>query len=222
MHPLVAAIFVGQPATLEDERGQWRSSIRRTAVSSSVEVVPEGLRGDRVTQPYHGGSGAAVCVHLLDHYRFWKEKLDLDLQPGSIGENLTLDGLMEEEVCAGDIVAVGTAILQVSGPRTPCANLARHLGRPDWVKQTVLANRTGFYLRVLQPGTVRAGDGWLLRDRLNPDASIPAINRCMYLDFHPESAECFIEAEGLADWWKEQLREKLSAKSEHWTEGMSR
>jgi MOSC domain-containing protein YiiM len=182
MQPVVAAVFVGQPATLEDDRGRWRSSIRRTAVLALVEVTLEGLRGDRVTQPYHGGPGAAVCVHLLDHYRFWNAKLGLGLAPGGMGENLTLDAILEGDVCAGDIVSVGTALFQVSGPRTPCANLARHLGHPNWVKKTVLENRTGFYLRVLEPGRIRAEDRWLLRDRLNPGASIPAINRCMYLD----------------------------------------
>ncbi len=90
------------------------------------------------------------------------------------------------------------------------------------MKQTVLANRTGFYLRVLEVGIVCVGEPWILRDRRNPGISIAAINRCMYLDFDPESAKHFVEASGLADWWKEQLREKLSAKSEHWTEGMRR
>ncbi len=173
-----------------------------------------------MTQPYHGGPGAAVCVHLLDHYRFWNAKLGLGMAPGSMGENLTLDAILEEDVCAGDIVSVGTATFQVSGPRTPCANLARHLGQADWVKRTVLENRTGFYLRVLEPGQICVGDRWLLRNRLNPDASIPAINRCMYLDFSPESAKRFMQATGLADWWKQQLQEKLEARSRHWTEGM--
>ena len=159
-------------------------------------------------------------MHLLDHYRFWNTKYGIQLAPGSVGENFTLDGVLESEVCAGDIVEVGTARFQVSGPRTPCANLARHLGRPDWVKKTVLENRTGFYLRVLGPGTVRAGNRWMLQARLNPNASIAAINRCMYLDFSPESAKLFIEADGLADWWKQQFRDKLQARLEHWTEAM--
>lgn len=222
MKPLVAAVFIGQPATLEDSRGRWQSSIRRTATSAPVEVTLEGLRGDRVTQPYHGSPGAAVCVHLLDHYRFWNAKFGLGLVPGGMGENLTLDGILESDVCAGDVIRVGTATFQVSGPRTPCANLARHIGHADWVKKTVLENRTGFYLRVLEPGRVCTGDHWLLQDRLNPCASISAINRCMYLDFNSESARHFIEAEGLADWWKQQFRDKLKTCEKHWTEGMSR
>ncbi len=221
MKPSVVGVFVGQPATLEDSHGQWQSSIRRTATFSPVEVMLRGLSGDRVTQPYHGSPGAAVCVHLLDHYRFWNAKFGLELAPGGMGENLVLDAVLENDVCAGDVIRIGTATFQVSGPRTPCANLARYIGHVDWVKKTVLENRTGFYLRVLEPGILCVGDRWLLQQRLNPSASILAINRCMYLDFDPESARRFIEADGLADWWKQQLRDKLKTRAKHWIEGMS-
>lgn len=113
----------------------------------------------------------------------------MNLGPDSVGENFTVADLTEEQVCAGDTVRVGTALLQVTGPRVPCANLARRIGRLDWIKLTVKENRTGFYLRVLEPGTVQAGDAWQLEERLNPDASIPAINRYMYLFFVPSFAQ---------------------------------
>ena len=183
-------------------------------------MTPTGFAGDQVTQPYHGSPEAAVCAHLMNHYRFWNAQ-GMALNPGGVGENLTLDGVLESEVCAGDVVRVGTAVLQVSGPRTPCANLARFGGRPDWVKQTVQANRTGFYPRVLTPGALQAGDPWLLQERPNPRASITAINYCVYLDFQPETAKHLLRAEGLAEFWKEQLREKLEARGEHWTDTMT-
>ena len=189
-------------------------------MTGPVAVNTDGLRGDRVTQTYHGGPDAAVCVHLLDHYRFWNMKYGAGLKAGAVGENFTLDGIPEDAVCAGDIVRLGTVLLQVSGPRVPCANLARHLGHPDWVRRTVRENRTGFYLRVLEPGEVCAGDGWAVRERLNPGASIPAINACMYLAFDPEAANRVMGMTGLADWWKQQFGEKLAAKVQHWTEGM--
>ncbi len=146
----------------------------------------------------------------------------MPLGPGGVGENLTLDGVLEGEVCAGDVIQIGTAVLQVSGPRTPCANLARFVGRADWVKQTVIMNRTGFYLRVLTPGFLQSGDAWLLRERPSPEASISVINDCVYLNFKPETAKRLLEAEGLAEFWKEQLREKLEARQEHWTDNMAR
>ncbi len=218
--PFVESIFVGEPATLKDERGTWISSICRKPVSGSVEVTITGLQGDRVAQPYHGGPDAALCVHLKDHYRFWDNTLGLNLPSGTVGENLTLDGITEDEVCVGDVVRLGTSLIEVSGPRVPCANLARRIGRSDWVRKTISENRTGFYLRVLEPGRLCPNDSWSLQDRPNPDGSIPALNRCMYLAFDEQSARRFIEMSALADWWKQQFSEKLLSKSQHWTAAM--
>ena len=222
MMPSVTSIFIGQPQTIEDDRGTWRSSIRRKAVHAPIAVNVNGLEGDRVTQSYHGSPGAAVCVHLLDHYIFWNKEYGLKLEPGGVGENFTLAGITEDSICAGDIILVGTTLFQVSGPRVPCANLTRHIGQADWVKKTIRENRTGFYLRVLKPGLVCAGNNWLVQERPNPGGSISKINKCMYLTFDAEAAKKFTGMSGLADWWKQQFSEKLRTKSEHWTETMRR
>ena len=216
-NPFLHSIYVGQPKTLSDARGAWTSSICRERVDGPVVLTPEGLAGDRVAQPYHGGPDCAVCVHLMDHFRFWQERYGVGLQPGSVGENVVLEGIGEDRVCVGDFVRTGSALVQVSGPRVPCANLARRVGRPEWVKWTIRENRTGFFLRVIEPGMVQAGDAWELQERPNPDGAIPAINRCMYLDFDPAFARRIIGMAGIAGWWKEQLAEKLEKRSGHWT-----
>ena len=108
----------------------------------------------------------------------------------------------------------------MSGPRVPCANLARRIGRPDWVKLTVQENRTGFYLRVLEAGAVEQGDMWSLEGRINEAGSISAINRCMYLDFDPSYARTMLEMSGLGVWWQQQAREKLDNSRGHWTSTM--
>jgi MOSC domain-containing protein YiiM len=218
--PIIHAVFVGQPKSITDEGGTWTSSIYRDRVEGPVSLQQEGLVGDKSAQPDHGGPDNALCVHLLDHYRFWDETYDVSLSPGSVGENLTLSGIGEDQVCVGDIVRVGSGLAQVSGPRVPCANQARRVGRSDWVKLTIRENRTGFMMRVLEPGIVAAGDSWEVRERPNPDGSIPAINRCIYLDFDPVYAARIIEMAGLAEWWKEQMTEKLGKVKEHWTATM--
>lgn len=161
-----------------------------------------------------------MCVHLLDHYRFWNTQYGLKLWPGHVGENFTLDQISEDEVCVGDIIRVGSALVQVSGPRVPCANLARRIGRPDWVKLTVRENRTGFYLRVLEPGIVQAGDAWSLRERLNPEGAIPALNRALYSECDPDFAVLASRMRGLSDWWKQQIAQKQEQRSAHWSAGM--
>ncbi len=218
--PYLHSIFVGQPKTITDERGTWTSSIYRDPVYTPVQVQKGGLVGDKVTQPYHGGADADICVHLLDHYHFWQTHYGLNLQPGFVGENFTLAGISEEQICAGDIVRVGTALVQVTGPRTPCANQARRIGRKDWVKLTIRENRTGFYMRVMEDGIVQPGDAWQLQERLNPDGSIPAINRCLYLAFDPVYAQRVSHMQGLGDWWKQQAIERGEQLEKHWTAAM--
>lgn len=220
--PHIAAVFVGRPKTMTDAQGSWTSSIYRDPAPSPVRVEAGGLAGDKVTQEYHGGPDAAVCAHLWDHYRYWNERHGMELSAGYVGENVTLDGLTEDRVCAGDVVRAGTALLQVSGPRVPCSTLARRIGRPDWVRLTLQAERTGFYLRVLEPGVIAPGDAWTLLERPNPEGTIPALNRCAFLDFDPDLAERMQAMEGLADWWKELVREKAEAAGTHWSDEKAR
>ncbi|HLH01663.1 MAG TPA: MOSC domain-containing protein [Bryobacteraceae bacterium] len=213
---IVCGVFVGKPKQLEDARGRWVSSIFRDPIAGPVRVSADGLEGDAVAQPYHGGPDGAICVHLADHYRFWNANHGMQLGPGNVGENITLADVAEEEICVGDIVRLGTALVQVSGPRVPCANQARRIGRRDWVKLTVRENRTGFYLRVLEAGVLETGDPYVLEERLNEGASIPALNRCAYLDFDPAFAMRMLQMPGLAEWWKQQMRERLGEGDEHW------
>lgn len=221
INPSIHSIFVGQPETMTDDRGTWTSSIYRDRIGGPIDLGVDGLTGDRVAQSYHGGPDAAVCVHLLDHYRFWNEQFAMDLSPGNMGENFVLDNITADQVCVGDIVRVGTALVQVSGPRIPCANLARRIGRADWVKLTVRENRTGFYMRVLDPGTVTAGDAWKIQERLNPDGTIPAINRCAYLNFDPVFARRIMQMDGLDPDWRDLIVKKLSPDPHgHWTDTM--
>jgi MOSC domain-containing protein YiiM len=216
--PTLDAIYVGLPKTITDDQGTWTSSIYRDRIEGPIELRKNGLVGNRVAQSYHGGPDAAVCVHLRDHYRFWNEHYDMALSPGYVGENFVLDNITSEQVCVGDIVRVGTAMVQVSGPRIPCANLARRIGRADWVKLTVRENRTGFYLRVLEPGIVASGNVWDLQERLNPDGSISAVNRCAYLNFDPAFARQIMQMDGLDPGWQALLGEKLSPEAaDHWT-----
>jgi len=216
----IQAVFAGCPRSIVDEHGIWTSSIFRERVDGPVSVSICGLAGDEVAQSYHGGPGAAICVHLADHYAFWNARYGMNLKAGFVGENFTLEAITEDQICVGDCVRLGTAMVQVSGPRVPCANLARRIGRPDWVKLTVIENRTGFYLRVLEPGVMQAGDSWVLEERVNGNGSIPAINRCMYLEFDPEFARAMLEMPGLEGWWKDQARQKINDRASHWTSKM--
>jgi MOSC domain-containing protein YiiM len=204
----ILALFVGGPKTLVDARGQWRSSIARDRMEEPTQLETRGFVGDQPTQSYHGSPEIAVCIHAQSHYDFWNTTLQMNLQPGAVGENLTFDSWDDSTVCVGDVLRIGTACIQVSAPRSPCENQARYIGRPDWVKRTIQELRTGMYARVLEPGSLQAGDQVILEARLNPGLTIRDLNACFYHAYNADLAARFIAAEGLMDWWKQRLRDK--------------
>jgi MOSC domain-containing protein YiiM len=206
----VLAIFIGGPKTLVDERGEWRSSIARDRAHGPAQLELRGFVGDQATQSYHGSPELAVCIHSQSHYAFWNAALQMKLQPGAVGENLTFDAWDDSNICVGDVLRIGTARIQISAPRSPCENQARIVGRPDWVKLTIEELRTGMYARVLEAGVLQAGDLVTLEARPNPGLTIRTLNGCFYHAYDAELAARFIAAEGLMEWWKQRLRDQAN------------
>ncbi len=212
--PFIHSVYVGGTKTMSDSRGEWQSSIYRDPVAGPVNVTLVGLEGDSNTQSYHGGPEMAICCHFADHYRFWNERYSMDLKAGNVGENWTLENITEEDICIGDIYQVGSALVQVSAPRSPCESQSRRVGRPDFVKLTLQELRTGIYLRVLETGIVNAGDAFQLTERLNPGKTIPLFNRCFFHELDVGLAEAFTTLPGLSPEWQQRFAEKLAKKRE--------
>jgi MOSC domain-containing protein YiiM len=105
----------------------------------------------------HGGPDKAVYAYPSEHLVSWSEELDEPLGPAAFGENLSTRGAIEADVCIGDIWRWDGALLQVSQPRWPCFKLALHRRRRDIQRRMTASGRTGWYLRVLQPGQVDVG-----------------------------------------------------------------
>jgi MOSC domain-containing protein YiiM len=207
----IHSIYIGQPQTFNDEHGSWRSSIFRSPVEGPIELGPRGLAGDEVTDTQnHGTPSQAVCCHPLGHYHFWNEQYGMALTAGNVGENWTLADADEAEICVNDVYRVGTARVRVSGPRVPCSKQARRVGRADWVELTLKELRPGFYLWVLTPGVVQAGDQWHLEERPFPDATLHALNRCAYHDFDPVVAQSFLDIPDLHAHWRKRLSTRLN------------
>jgi MOSC domain-containing protein YiiM len=204
----IEAIFVGEPRSITDEKGTWLSAIYRTRVEGPIELGERGLAGDQVADTKnHGRPGQAVCVHPIIHYDFWNAAYELEaehsLGPGSVGENWTISGGDEETVFCGDVYRVGTAVVQVSGPRGPCWKQERKLGLDGFLKRTIDSMRTGFYLRVLQTGKVNTGDKWELENRFNDPVSVKLVNQAAYRGVETNVLERIVRAEGVVPEWKE-------------------
>jgi MOSC domain-containing protein YiiM len=155
---IVESLNVGLPKTELYHGREIRTAMSKRPVLGPVRLGTLGFEGDGVAdRKVHGGPDKAVCVYGTNHYPFWEETLGVALPQAAFGENLSVSSLREEAVCIGDVFQVGTALVQVSQPRQPCATLAARYGRPDIVALVVETGRTGFYFRVLDEGVVEAG-----------------------------------------------------------------
>jgi MOSC domain-containing protein YiiM len=141
------------------DRRPNRTGIDKKPVPGRVAVGELGLDGDvQVNRRHHGGEGQAVYAYAQEDAGWWAAELDRELPPGRFGENLRTSGLDLRAAVLGEQWQVGTALLQVTAWRTPCANFARFWGIPDLVKRFAAHGATGAYLRVVQTGEIGAGD----------------------------------------------------------------
>jgi MOSC domain-containing protein YiiM len=153
------------------DRRPNRSGIDKKPVAGRVAVHPLGLGGDvQVNRKHHGGEGQAVYAYAQEDADFWAGEFGRALPPGRFGENLRLSGLDLTGALLGERWRIGTALLEVTAPRIPCANFARFWNEPTLVKRFTAHGATGAYLRVLETGDLGHGDAVELMHR--PDHGV--------------------------------------------------
>jgi MOSC domain-containing protein YiiM len=153
------SVNVGRPRFLGPDPENGRrvvSAIDKQPVEVETLALDwTNLEGDRQADlRVHGGRDKAVYAYPSDHWPAWSVEEGREFGPASFGENLTLAGWTEDQVCIGDVWAWGEARLQISQPRGPCYKLEMHTGRDGMIERMRANGRTGWYLRVLQLGTV--------------------------------------------------------------------
>jgi MOSC domain-containing protein YiiM len=140
-------------------RGPTRSAIDKRPVTGRVAVHRLGLDGDtQVNQKFHGGEGQALYAYAEEDAAHWSAELDRPLPAGRFGENLRTAGLDLTGAEIGERWRVGTTLLEVTAPRTPCAKFQAYWGVPGLIKRFTAHGASGAYLRVLVPGEIGAGD----------------------------------------------------------------
>lgn len=166
---IVEAICAGRAAALP---GGKSSAIAKTPIDGPVEIGLRGIEGDtQVDHKHHGYPAMAVHLYPADHYPWLRETFSDPpalLGPGSMGENLFVHGIDETVTRIGDRYRFGTALVEASQPRQPCATIERHLERKGIVKAIVETGRCGIFFQVLEAGVAQTGDALNLIER-GPD-----------------------------------------------------
>jgi len=156
----IVSVNVGLPRQVTWRGKAITTGIFKEPVAGRVAVRALNLDGDRQADlTVHGGREKAVYAYPAEHYAYWRTELPgVELAHGAFGENLTTEGLREDDVHVGDRFRVGSAELIATQPRLPCYKLAARFQRADIVKRFLASRRTGFYFAVKREGEVAAGD----------------------------------------------------------------
>ena len=184
-HAHVVSVHVGRP---RDE--VWAGSLRRTAidkraVTGPVAVGELGVAGDEVADSkHHGGTYQAVYAFAREDLDYWAEQLGQPIRPGLFGENLTTSGIDVNEALVGERWRIGTVLLEVVSVRIPCSVFKGWMGVSGyddarWVRRFAAVGRPGPYLRVLEPGTLSAGDPLVVEHRPDHDVTVSTMFRAL-------------------------------------------
>ncbi|MFI6294361.1 MOSC domain-containing protein [Nonomuraea sp. NPDC050790] len=165
------SVNVGRAVDAEWAGKLGRTAIDKTAVTRRVGVRQNGLDGDeRADRSNHGAPTHAVYSYAREDYDWWEGELGRPLRDGLFGENLTTSGVDVSGAVLGERWRVGTALLEVSGPRIPCVVFRNWMDEPGWVKRFTAAGRVGAYLSVVETGELGVGDEVEIVAR--PEASV--------------------------------------------------
>jgi MOSC domain-containing protein YiiM len=203
------------------DKGSLRTGIDKRPTGDAITVrapgpmhggLGSGLLGDYIgDQKYHGGDDQAVYAYAREDLDAWERELQRDLNNGQFGENFTTAGVDVTGARVGERWHVGSdgLVLEVSSPRIPCRTFATWLSVRGWVKTFTKAATPGAYLRVIETGTVRAGDSITVVDRPDHDVTIGFVFRALTLE--PELLPQVLEADALPAEIKEIARRRVTS-----------
>ncbi len=162
----------------------WKAPVEGPRMARRLNIDGDG-QGDLAG---HGGEHRAVFVYQIDAYRYWQNQLGRrDFAYGQFGENFTVEGLSDAEVCIGDHYRIGGALFEVTQPRVTCYRVGIRMNEPKMAALLVAHGRPGFYFRVLEEGEVKAGDEIMRVASSSERMSVFEINALLYMPGHPRS-----------------------------------
>jgi ferredoxin-NADP reductase/MOSC domain-containing protein YiiM len=195
----------------------WQGKTVRTAIWKHPVAGPRTVRrlnidgDDQADRAAHGGEHRAVFVYQLESYRYWQEQLGReDFSYGQFGENFTVAGLADDEVCIGDRYRIGEAIFEVTQPRVTCFRVGIRMDDPRMPSLLVAHHRPGFYLRVIEEGAVEAGDEIVKLTAGPEQLTVAEVDALLYLPQRSRrTLERALRIPALSEGWQGSFRELL-------------
>jgi MOSC domain-containing protein YiiM len=212
----ILSLNVARPQLMVYKGETINTGIFKKPVSGPVKLRALNLDGDRQADlSVHGGPHKSVYAYPSEHYPYWRQELPgTDLPWGAFGENFTTTGLTEDELHVGDRLQIGSAIVMVRQPRTPCYKLAAKFRRDDMLERFLVSGRSGVYFSVEQEGSVEAGDAFTLLQREHDGITISEMNRLLSQDrYHRGLLRKAIESPALPEGWREYFLERVRRSS---------
>src|ERR1700741_4397639 len=180
--------------------GIWKAPVEGPRMVRRLNIDGDG-QGDLAG---HGGEHRAVFVYQIESYRYWQNQLGRkELAYGQFGENFTVEGLADTEVCIGDRYRIGGALFEVTQPRVTCYRVGIRMEEPEMAALLVKHGKPGFYFRVIEEGEVKAG-AEIVRIAVGPELmSVSEINSLLYTPGHPrERLERALRIPALSEGWR--------------------
>ncbi len=215
--PVLVSVNVGLPRNVPWQgktvyTGVWKHPVDGPAMVRRLNIDGDG-QGDTNG---HGGEQRAVLVYQIQSYRHWQEYFGRDdFGYGQFGENLTVDGLPDDEVCIGDRYRIGEAEFEVTQPRVTCYRVGLRLGEPELPALLVSHHRPGFYMRVITEGRIHAG-AQIIKTRTGPGAlSVADVDALLYLPGRdPAKLRLATQIPALSPGWQDSFRDLLAAEGD--------
>lgn len=212
------SVSVGLPRDIEWRGRTVRTGIWKAPVQGRRRITRLNVEGDgQGDLDGHGGEQRAVFVYQFESYRYWEERLGRrDFTHGQFGENFTIEGLPDDEVCIGDHYRIGTALFEVTQPRTTCYRVGIRMNEPQMAALLTSSGRPGFYLRVLEEGEVGAGDSILPVARGPESMTVAEVNALLYSSHHPRGQlERVLRIPALSPGWRWPFQELVRSQDAH-------
>ena len=215
------ALLIGSVRDYGDENSNdalfrpWKTAMFKVSQDDEIFANELGFVGDNVADiKHHGGVEKAVFANSYENYPSWQKYLGLGNLPfGAMGENLTISGLHEDDVCIGDIHKIGSLVLQVSQPRKPCFKLSKRWMNRELANEIFKTGLTGWYYRVLEKGACKVKDevNVVLKD--NIQMSISQVNSLFYSPKENLNlVDKFFKLETITKSWKDDMVRRVEGR----------